>query len=70
MSQKNIGAMRSDLPPDQRLRTTAIVALAGLACYAILLIALHVLLSDIDPARTLTFEYAIGPNGDLMSWPS
>lgn len=67
MSQENIGAMRNDLPPDRRLWTTNIVAMAGLAFYAILLISLHILRSDIDPVRTLTFEYATGRYGYLMT---
>lgn len=67
MSQENIGAMRSDLPADRRLWTTTIVAMAGLACYAVLLIALHILRSDIDPVGTLTFEYATGRYGYLMT---
>ena len=40
---------------------------AHLASYATLLIALHIVRSDIDPVRTLTFEYATGRYWYLMT---
>ena len=67
MTHENLSPVRSELPPARRSRATTVVALAGLSSYAILVIALHFLRSDLDPVATLTFEYAAGRYGYLMT---
>lgn len=45
----------------------ATIALVGIAYFAVVIIALHVLRSDHNPIRRPTSEYAVGPYGFLMT---
>lgn len=57
-------APRKDARADSVLRLASVVLLAAaLAC----IVALHILRSDLAPARHRISEYALGPHGELMA---
>lgn len=49
------------------LRGIATVALAGIAYYGVIVIALHFLRPDVSPIRQFTSDYTVGPFGFLMT---
>ena len=61
----------TNLSPGLHTRTQlariATVALVGIVCFAVIIVALHFLRSDLDPIRRPTSEYAVGSYGFLMT---
>lgn len=48
-------------------RVLGLVVIGSLACFILALTALHWLRPDVDPLARVTSEYAVGPNGFLMT---
>ena len=55
------------VPTRTQLARTAMVALVGIAYFALIIVALHFLRPDLNPLSTPTSEYAVGPYGFLMT---
>src|SRR6188474_1523507 len=45
----------------------AAVAIAAIAYFVVIIVALHVLRPDLNPIQRPTSEYAVGPYGGLMT---
>jgi hypothetical protein len=61
----------TNLSPSLHTRTQlariATLALVGVVYFAVIIVALHFLRSDLNPIRRPTSEYAVGPYGFLMT---
>jgi hypothetical protein len=51
----------------KQLKTIATVAIASVAYFAVIIVALHFLRPDLDPMNQPTSQYAVGPYGFLMT---
>ena len=64
MSSTNLSP---SLSAGARVAQIAIMAIVGIAYFAIIIIALHFLRPDLNPLSQPTSEYAVGPYGFLMT---
>lgn len=51
----------------KQVASIATVAIAGIAYFVVIIVALHVLRPDLNPIQRPTSEYAVGPYGFLMT---
>ncbi|HEY3232336.1 MAG TPA: DUF998 domain-containing protein [Roseiflexaceae bacterium] len=51
----------------KQVASIATVAIAGIAYFVVIIVALHVLRPDLNPIQRPTSEYAVGPYGYLMT---
>src|SRR5512146_3558512 len=55
------------LPISKQVALTAAVAIAGVSYFAAAIVVLHFLRPDLNPISRPTSEYAVGPDGWLMT---
>lgn len=63
----NAGLLSPSRQATAGARTGAIVAIAGVVYFTLIIVALHFLRPDLNPVSQPTSEYAVGPYGILMT---